>query len=166
MLSWSVHIDYIYWSYIFCSCSHNIVADNCQLTNLQNILSIFFLKRNIMMLKITIIWILLFEFTQINTIHGNNQCRKIRPMKKVEYLTQSVESLKPVLHTMDEIDCGLQCLKVLNCHLFTFDHMDFTCHLLKSVKSTPNLDDSEMVYKVFWARGKKMSKKRSVIAWG
>ncbi len=95
-------------------------------------------------------------FAYNNVLNCNQQYiyKKIRPLRKIEFLSQSVSPLKPVLQTMGEVECALQCLKLEICHLFIFKYENYTCHQLRSVIGVPNVNDTEMVYKVFWMRGK------------
>ncbi len=88
-----------------------------------------------------------------SSIHGIQPSIKVRPMRQVEFLTQSVKLIKPVIAATCEGDCALKCLDVEVCHLFKFKYNDSTCHLMRSVIGQPNLDENEVVYKVFTVRG-------------
>ncbi len=72
----------------------------------------------------TTICVMLFVCLQMCSIECVSPC-KIRPIRKIEYQTQSVEPLKPVLWTMGEVDCALECLKVDISHLFQFKYERF-----------------------------------------
>ncbi len=112
--------------------------------------------------RTSIIWIILFVYNQEGVSSQQGLYIKIRPLRKIEFLGLSVSPLKPVLQTMSEVECALQCVKVEVCHLFTFKYEDYTCHLLRSVSGAPNLNDTEIIYKVFWMRGKILGQLRKV----
>ncbi len=101
---------------------------------------------------VILIWLVLSN--HINKTHGIQSPIKVRPLKQVELLTQSVDLLMPIIVATSEVDCALKCLDLEICHLFKFVFKYYTCQMMKSVNGKPNLDDTEIVYKVLKVRGK------------
>ncbi len=89
-----------------------------------------------------------------SSIHCIQPSIKVRPMRQVEFLTQSAKLIKPVIAATCEVNCALKCLDVEVCHLFKFEYNDSTCHMMRSVSGKPNLDKNGVVYTVFTKRSK------------